>query len=427
MEHKILIEKLTHGPYGLGHDHGKVILVPRTAPGDVAEVHIAKDRKRYALGELISLIEAGQARTTPPCPYAERCGGCAWQQVDYETQLSSKQKNVADALDRIAKLAGFEILPILRGSQPYHYRRRIRLHVGARGIGFHRLLSREIVPVESCLIAHPAISNHIPLARDWLKVLTTPVISVEILWSEAARVLLVGKASRSFHETDTQTCREFYRGHGDLAGIVLSGYNWRRHWGEDQIPYSLDQDTYLRVDADAFSQVNVRGNQLLIGELMSWAGFDKQERVLELYSGAGNLTIPIARRAGKVVAIDTHEGLVRNGEQNSRRHGLDNVEWRCQSARSGVVELVQRQSSFTSIVLNPPRSGAKEVIRDLARFSARRIFYVACDPVTMARDVAQLSEFGYRLQRIRPVDLFPQTHHVEILAELEIGPPPRSA
>jgi 23S rRNA (uracil1939-C5)-methyltransferase len=416
---RITVDTLTHGPYGLGRHHGKVILVPGTAPGDVADIRITEDRKHYAVGELVSLIEPGQSRTTPPCPYAGRCGGCSWQHIDYETQLSSKEKNVADALARTAQLSGFEMLPILQGSPPYHYRRRIRLHIaGTEGIGFRRLLSHDIVPIENCLIAQNPINTHMALARQWVGELKTHLTSIEILETHDTQVVLVGRAARDFRQNDERACREFCRARTDLAGIVLSGAGWRHHWGEDQIAYSLSDGIHLRIDADAFSQVNARGNLLLLEELLTWANLREQDRVLELYSGAGNITLPIARRAGQVVAIEAHEGLVRNGRRNSRRNGLNNIEWRCQKARSGVSDLVETHDSFQTIVMNPPRSGAKDVVRNVIRLNARRIFYVACDPATMARDIGQLCELGYDVERIRPIDLFPQTHHVEVLIEL---------
>lgn len=417
-EHRITIERLTHGPYGLGHLEGKVILVPRTAPGDSARVRIREDRKRYAVGELVSLVEPGASRTAPPCPYVEGCGGCSWQQVAYTTQLSSKQQNVADALARIAKLPETEVLPILPGSAPFHYRRRIRLHRGAHGFGFRRHRSHDVVPVERCLIAQPSVSDAVPLAARWAAALATHIASIEIVESGTAEIILVGRAEGGFHESDERVCRELHDAELQLAGIVLSARNWRRHWGEDRISYAIDANTGLWIDADAFSQINTHGNRRLIEELLQWNACGRNDRVLELYSGAGNLTVPMARKAGHVVAVEAHEALVRNGIENARRHGLGNVEWRWESAQSAVTHLVREGETFETIVLNPPRSGAKEIVGHLRALSARTILYVACDPVTMARDLGQLARLGYRLRRVQPFDLFPQTHHVEILAEL---------
>ena len=415
---RIVIDTLTQGPYGLGRHDGKVILVPGTAPGDVADVRIIEDRKRYALGELISLEESSQSRVAPPCTYAGRCGGCSWQHVDYATQLSSKEKNVVDALARTAKQSGFQVLPIMRGSEPFHYRRRIRLHTGSAGIGFRRMFSHDIVPVESCLIAHQSANMNIALAQQWMQSLTTRLTSIEILHSHDTQVILVGKAATDFAQIDEQTCREWRRMHANVAGIVLAGPGWRQHWGEEQIPYSVGADIQLRIDADAFSQVNTEGNQLLLAELLAWANFQDHDRVLELYAGAGNLTLPIARAAGHVVAIEAHAGLVRNGRANARRNSLNNIEWRCQRAEAGAIELAEKQGLFDTIVMNPPRAGAKAVVQNVARLGARTLFYVACDPATMARDVGRLCASDYHVKRVRPIELFPQTHHVEVLVEL---------
>lgn len=416
---RIAIDTLTQGPYGLGRCDGKVILVPGTAPGDIVEVQIVEDRKRHALGEVVSLLEPGPSRVTPPCVYAGRCGGCSWQHIDYETQLWSKEKNVSDALARTAKQHGFHMLRILRASDPYHYRRRIRLHTTAGEIGFRRRLSHDVIPVETCLIAQHPVNNFIPLTQPWLRSLATRLTSIEIIHSHDTQVILVGRTDQQFVQPDEQTCREFRRAQGNLAGIVLVGPDWRHHWGEDQIPYSVGAGIELRIDADAFSQVNTQGNQLLLDELLSWANFREHDRVLELYSGAGNLTLPMARKAGSILAIEAHKGLVRNGRQNSRRNRLNNIEWRRQRAQAGAMELAKKQELFRTVVMNPPRTGAKDVVQNVARLGAQTILYVACDPATMARDIGQLCELDYHVERARPIELFPQTHHVEILVELQ--------
>ena len=210
-----------------------------------------------------------------------------------------------------------------------------------------------------------------------------------------------------------------------MAGIVLAGPGWRRQWGETALSFVVDGDLTLRHDADAFAQINPEGNRKLVDELLSWDAFEKRDSVLEIYAGAGNLTLPMARRVRRVTAVEAGWRLVRNGKRNARDNGLDNVRWLRQDAGRAVDELVRQDRRFTTVVLNPPRAGAKEVAPKLAALGARRILYVSCNPATLARDLRQLTDQGFTLRRVRPVDLFPQTFHVEALAELIRAEPPR--
>ena len=224
---------------------------------------------------------------------------------------------------------------------------------------------------------------------------------------------------------DTRTCEQTVA--GPVAGIVVAGPGWRRHWGETTLSFVVDGDLRLRHDADTFGQVNPDGNRRLVDELLSWETFGARDRVLELYAGAGNLTLPIARRVRRVTAVEASRKLVRNGRRNAEDNRLHNVRWLRQDADRAVDELVRQGRRFTTIVLNPPRHGAKEVVARLPALGARRILYVSCNPATLARDLRELAAQGFALRRVRPVDLFPQTFHVETLAELvrtEPPPPP---
>ena len=185
----------------------------------------------------------------------------------------------------------------------------------------------------------------------------------------------------------------------------------------------VDGDLTLRHDADTFGQVNPDGNQRLVDELLSWGAFGPRDRVLELYAGAGNLTLPMARRVQQVTAVEASRQLVQNGKRNAEDNGIHNIRWRRQDAAREVEDLIRQGRRFSTLVLNPPRAGAKEVAPRLPALGARRILYVSCNPATLARDLRQLAAQGYVLQRVRPVDLFPQTFHVEALAELILANP----
>ncbi len=421
----LTIDSLTHGPWGLGRSDGKVVLVPMTAPGDRVAAEVVEEHKRYSVARAVSVLQPSPARRTAPCPYAGACGGCQWQHVSHDAQLRAKQQNVADALARVGGIRDFELLPILAASAEFHYRRRITLHVGnGRRLGFHRAFSRDLVEVAGCLIADPDADRGIGAAAEWVRRLEAPVSSVEILSGDRAGEVILSAATRHpLRGADARACKETLG--GPVAGIVLAGPGWRRQWGDTALSFVVDGDLTLRHDADAFAQINPEGNRKLVDELLSWDAFEERDGVLEIYAGAGNLTLPVARRVRRVTAVEAGWRLVRSGKRNARDNGLYNVRWLRQDAGRAVDELIRQDRRFTTVILNPPRAGAKEVAPKLAALAARRILYVSCNPATLARDLGPLAAQGFTLRRVRPVDLFPQTFHVEALAELIRAEPSR--
>ena len=414
------IDSLTYGPYGLGREKGRVILVPLTAPGDEVTVRILQERRNHAIAELSHLQRGSSVRQNPPCPYFGACGGCPWQHIQYEAQLAAKERNVSDALRRIGRLNGFELLPILRSPQEYGYRRRIRLHADeSKRLGFHRALSNDLVEIDSCLIADPDVDRQIIHAETWIGELSTPIQYIEIVRGDGEKqVVLTGTALGRFAPEDDATCDRFLREHDEIAGLVLNGPGWRKSWGEEKVALLSEDGVRMECDAEVFSQVNHEGNRRLVREVLAWGEFHGQDRLLELYSGAGNFTLPAARRSREVVAVEGNPLAARNGVRNSELNELKNIRWLSSPVPHAVKRMREKGESFSKILLNPPRAGAKGLADDLASLEAEKIFYVSCDPPTLARDLADFGKKGYRLRRVRPFDLFPHTFHVETLAEL---------
>ena len=416
----LTIDSLTYGPYGVGRKEGQVIMVPLTAPGDEAEVRIVEEKGNYAIGELLRLTNPSPLRQSPPCPYVGRCGGCPWQQIQYEAQLKAKEKSVEDALRRIGKLEGFDLLPILRSPKEYRYRRRIRLQADARKrLGFHRAFSHDLIEIESCLIADPRADRQLEHAGEWVQALRTHIQHIEIVvGDEDGAVVFVAKAEGDFAAADDLANSRFLEQSTAVNGLIIFGRGWRRSWGRGTIMMRPEEGLKMEVDGEVFSQVNSEGNSRLVRELLQWGEFRNDDRVLELYCGAGNFTLPVARRAREVLAVEGAPRSVENGKINSQLNRLENIRWIRSHAPEAVKQLRHRRESFSKIVLNPPRSGAKGLEDDLASLEAEMILYVSCNPATLARDLAALCKRGYRLTRIRPFDLFPHTFHVETLAEL---------
>ncbi|OGQ83659.1 MAG: 23S rRNA (uracil-5-)-methyltransferase RumA, partial [Deltaproteobacteria bacterium RIFCSPLOWO2_12_FULL_60_19] len=380
---QVKIDSLAYGPYGIARHAGRVVMVPLTVPGDEAEIAVVEEKNNYAVGQLVRLVRPSSQRVEPPCPYVGECGGCPWQMVGYEAQLDAKAKSVEDALRRIGKLSGFELLPILSSPQEYGYRRRIRLQASAdKKLGFHRASTHELIEIDSCIIATPVADRSIARARDWAGRLRSTVRHIEIVaGDDGEQVVLVGKLDGSLALEDDTACKRFLESNAAIQGLVLFGRGFRRAWGRGKVRLECEDGLRMELDAEVFMQVNREANRRLANELFQRGEFDNRDRVLELYSGAGNFTLPLARRVGEVVAVEGDSRAVENGRNNGKANGIENIRWVPAHAPNALKQL-RRGERFTKIILNPPRSGAKDLEDDLASFGAEKILYVSCNPAT---------------------------------------------
>jgi 23S rRNA (uracil1939-C5)-methyltransferase len=412
------IESLAYGPYGIGRIDNRVIMVPATVPGDKIRARVTDSKVNYAVGEKLRLLQPSPLRQTPPCPYANDCGGCPWQQVQYKAQLGAKEQSVADALRRIGKLDGFELRPILASPHEYHYRRRIRLQCDkAKRIGFFRAFSHDLVEIDSCLIADSALNKVLHPLRSWMSELNTAVEHVEIvIGDDSNEIVAVGKAAGEFMTRDDSACERLLNQPTGINGLILRGDNWHKAWGQTTVSIRSDDGICLKVEGDLFVQVNAEGNRLILKELLAAGGFDKNEQLLELYAGAGNFTLSLAKRAQNIVAVEGYRQSVDSGKRSAQFNGIANVRWICAHVPAAVERLAKQRERFSKIILDPPRAGAKAIDRDLASLGAEKILYVSCNPTTLARDLSALARRGYKLMLVQPIDLFPHTFHVETLA-----------
>ena len=412
------IDRLSYGPYGVGRKDGKAIMVPNSAPGDRLVVRLIESKERYSIAEIAQILTASPLRQTPPCPHVGDCGGCTWQHIGYQEQLKAKMQSFADALRRIGKLEGFDLRPIIAAPSAEHYRRRIRLQVSAvKRLGFYSGASHHVVEIATCLIAaHPLNAVIAPL-RPWLEKLTATIEHIEIVsGDEPGQTVVTAAANDRLTSSDEGLCAKLIDSANRIDGVIVHGNDWRQTWGNPSITVALEDDLTLKLDADTFTQVNAEANRLMLNELLNAGGFNKSDRVLELYAGAGNFTLPIARRVGEMTAVEGFRNAVTSGKLNGQLNGIDNIHWLCAPVPRAVAQFKKQRQNFSKIVLDPPRIGAKGIEADLAGLGTGTIAYVSCNPATLARDLGALSQHGYKLQFVQPVDFFPHTFHVESLA-----------
>jgi len=417
----VTIDSLAYGVFGVARTDRGVVLVPDTAPGDVARVRVVADKRDYREAELVEIVTPSAIRRTPPCRYLPQCGGCNWQHLDYAAQRAAKQKIVAETLARVGgfDLERLDVRPIVE-SEEWAYRHRITLRVdGEQRLGFYRHRSHELVEVAECRIADATVNEHLAAAREWLRGVSTTVRRVEIASTGDGHAVFVANAEGPFRH-DGEYHERFLRRRGSVAGIVLHGKGWRRTFGKPVVTLAVEQDLMIETEG-GFTQVNPVGNRALVASVVELAAPRAGDRVLELFCGAGNLTLPLARRAAEVVGVEDDASSVACARRNADRAQLRNCRFIQQNAAAAARGLAAGGERFSLVVLDPPRSGAADAMDPVAALATERIVYVSCNPATLARDLRRLVERGFALGPVLPLDLFPQTYHVETVVRLDRG------
>ena len=401
------IEKLAQGGLGLGRYGGRTVFVPFTAPGETVTVRLYRQKSDYDEGVIETIVTPSPTRRTPPCPLFGICGGCQLQHMTETAQVKYKAEALAEALARIGKIQTANVLPMVASPESLGYRRRARLTVQKGRIGFLRRQSHQVVPVSHCPLLVPALNETLAAIEKGL-----PLAGLDEIELQAGGGVLVVLRGGKF---TPHVARAFFEAHQPLLrGVVLYTLEGRCCFGIDHLIYPYQERT-IQVSDRAFVQVNGLVNQLMIEHLLRQVS--PTETVLELHSGTGNFTLPLARRVATVTAVEGNPMAVEDARRNLR--GLSNVTL----IRAPVAEAMERMlpETFTRVVLDPPREGAAVMLPHLLRLKPTAISYLSCNPATFARDAGLLCQNGYRLQAVQPFDLMPQTGQTELLAELVIA------
>lgn len=402
---------MTFGPFGVGRLEGQAVMVPHAVPGDLLEVTITERRAGYLVARAERVLRAGAARRTPPCPYLPRCGGCDWQQIAYPDQVRVKGEVIAAALNRALGLALDPATLVEPAPAEFGYRARVRFKAGQGGrLGFYEAGSRRLVEVERCMVA----AADIWVPREFAAEIQCEEIEVV---ADRGREVLVAHLSRPPGAAVLARARRVVERDARIAGAVLCAGRTREVIGEASIAVALEPGLELEADADLFSQVNRAQNLKLVAAVMGMADAAAGARVLDLFCGAGNFSLPAARRGAEVMGVDAAALAVAAAARNAARLGLKHAEFAAMEAAELAQFLLRAHYRPDVVMMDPPRSGARELIEPLLRMRAARVIYVSCDVATLARDLQALCAGGYQIAALRALDFFPNTHHAEIVAQ----------
>lgn len=381
---EVKIEKIIPGGHGLGFAEGFTVFVALAVPGDQLRVEVREIKGKIAHCEIHSIISPASSRIDPPCHYVGICGGCDFQQMTYAAQLDAKLGIIQDSLHRIAKFDYSGEIKMIPSPEPFGYRLRAQWHIDRdkQNIGYYRRNSRDLVAVEHCPILIPELDATLGELREQ--------IDWPTLWSEKIMVDAAsgdeGLVSISAQELDVET---------DDITITVAGEK-----------YTFSAATFFQ------------GNKFLIETLVETAiAGAKGQNALDLYSGVGLFTLPLARRFSTVTAVEDYGPSVAYARKNSENAGLDNIKLVTKPVGKFLAD--HQADSIDFALLDPPRFGTeKKTILDLIRLKPLEVSYVSCDPAILARDLRRFLDAGYEIDTITAIDLFPQTHHIETVARL---------
>jgi 23S rRNA (uracil1939-C5)-methyltransferase len=403
---------MTFGPCAVARIGGKSVMIPAAVPGDVVELETRSQKRDYALGRIARVVQAAPERREPPCPYAATCGGCDWQHIRYDAQTTFKAAVLAT---EFRHSLGIELDPhglVEPAPAEFRYRSRVRLRTGRGGkIGFHHSGNNSFVAVEACLVAAPPIAAAARLAGAIGRNCT----QIEVVAGQSGEVLSAN-LTRAPGAFERQLARQMVD--NGTAGLILRSGNIRELFGDVAIACEVEPGCVIEADADLFSQVNRSQNIKLVAAVMRLAEISSSTRVLDLFCGTGNFSLPAARRLACVIGLDRDELAIEAARANAKRMGLKGTQFIAMRAVEGVHFLLQTGYSPDVLILDPPRAGASYLMESMTRLKARRLIYVSCNPSTLVRDLRQLILKGYKIGHVRAFDFFPNTHHVEIVVSL---------
>jgi 23S rRNA (uracil1939-C5)-methyltransferase len=462
-ELELTVESLAHGGEGVARfgEGGYVVFVTGAVPGDRVRAVVTKRKRSYAHARTLEILEPSPERIAPLADHP----GVAWQVLPYERQLQIKHEQVEDALRRIGKLDGFEMQRIVPALEQWRYRNKLEYSFGERSdhddadgatddartptlvCGFHAPGGwKRVDPIEDCLLASELGNRAREVALRWARAQGLRAWDRRRESISGAgpllRNLVVREGRRSGRlqirlvttpgELDADSFAVALV--SELGEAVVSGVMWTRSsalaettvggetqlvWGDAQLPERIGE-LELRISPEAFFQTNTEMAEVLYGIVAEYAALEGWERVYDLYCGIGTIALTLAPRAGELWGIEIVEQAVADAIAGAKRNEVRSASFFAGDARLALPELIERAGRPDVVVVDPPRAGlSQKVVRRIVDASPRRIVYVSCNPTTLAPNAAQLVEAGWRLARVCPVDMFPQTPHIECVALLE--------
>lgn len=428
---------------GIARVNGAVVFVPHAVRGEEIDLRITKVMKTSCAGEIVKIHNPSPERMEPECPYAGKCGGCAYRHLTYPEELWAKRQRVQDALTRIGGL-DLTVEEILGAKNPEHYRNKSQYPVGADGsIGFFQARTHKVVTIRRCLIQTEAADRTAQAVGEWMRrykisaydettgkgLVRHVCVRVNRKGESLCCVVVNGNKVPREPELAAYVTTAVPHTVGVLLnsntrrGNVVLGDKYRTLFGRNYLMDTLC-GLEFKLSMPSFYQVNRDQAEVLYGKALEFAGLTGNETVLDLYCGIGTITLCLAKAAKRVIGAEIVPPAIRDAKENALRNHIENAEFFCGDAADIAAKLESDGLRPDVVTVDPPRKGlAPEVIASVAAMGPEKVVYVSCDPATLGRDVKIFREFGYEAKRAAAVDMFPGTAHVEtvvLLSKLKV-------
>jgi 23S rRNA (uracil1939-C5)-methyltransferase len=426
------IESLAYGGRGIARRDGFVVFVGGALPGDRVRARVTKSKKGYGEATALEILRAGSGRIPETDVHqGEGCPGAPWQALPYETQLETKEQQVGDALTRIGKLDGFEMDPIVPAIEKWRYRNKVEYSFGEQDgelvLGFHpRGRWDQVLDLTDCHLSSEATNRARNEVLEWAR--REGLTAYDPHDHRGVLRHLVVREGRRTGQVQTRlvTSRaNFPRPPVDLHTIIdgpSGGTTGPTGVLGDEVLREKIFDLTIELSHDAFFQTNTEMAEKLYGLAAEYAGLSGREKLFDLYCGVGTIGLSMAGQAGEVWGLEIVPDAIADAERNARSNGIRNARFVAANARTGLRPLIERAGTPDVLTIDPPRAGlSAKIVRRVIECEAKRIVYVSCNPTTLAPNAAQLVEAGYKLVRVRPVDMFPQTPHIECVAQFDLA------
>ncbi|EIW6614659.1 23S rRNA (uracil(1939)-C(5))-methyltransferase RlmD [Clostridium perfringens] len=427
-------------------DNKYPIFIEGALKGEKVKVRIVKVNKNFAYGKLMEVLEASEERVNPPCAIYKRCGGCKLQHASYKAQLDFKWDRVKDCVSKIGKLDPSIVKYPLGMEEPWRYRNKVQLPIGLINgevkIGFFAPRSHDIIDMESCLIQDEIGDKVVKLTREWIEKFNIRPYNVDGEYDEKGvvrhimirrgfttnevMVVLVTNGEKLPHKEEfvdlmvknIPGIKSVIQNINSKKTNVILGLESKTLWGEDTISDYIG-DFRFNISPLSFFQVNPTQTEVLYGKALEYANLTGNEEVFDAYCGTGTITLFLSQKAKKVYGVEIIPQAIDNAWINAKENKVENVEFFVGESEVVIPDLINNGVKADVVVVDPPRKGCdKKLLDAITNIDAKKIVYVSCDPSTLGRDLAILEENGYKTLEVQPVDMFPNTAHIENVALL---------
>jgi len=419
---QLTVTKLDHHGAGIALVKNKPVFIEGVLPGEEVVVQFTEQKSKYAKAKLIKLKQASAERVEAPCRYYGQCGGCNMQHLSHQGQVDNKQQALSQLMNKFAGESLALSEPIVSVSQGYRRRARISLQRDKKSgqllFGFRQKMSKQIVNISECLVLAPALNQLLAPLQQILSGFKPldKLGHVELVLADSG-VVLVLRHLAELKECEQQALVEFATQHSLTLYLMPESDQLLRVVGEE--PYYQELGVELGFAPNNFIQVNQTVNQSMVAQALEWLDVTTQDRVLDLFCGIGNFSLPLAQQAREVVGIEGIDEMVARASQNAKRNQLDNTQFFQANLEQDMTRAVWAQGAFDKVLLDPARAGAAGIVDQIAALGAKGVVYVSCNPATLARDSQSLLQQGYKLKKLAMLDMFPHTSHLESMALFE--------